>query len=117
MSAIAATFVRAARGPRDVARFGIVLGALAFFLTLPPAETHARWVPVLIGLCAVACGVWAITRGVRKSTIEATISSTNESQIIRLRSPIASPKNVCAFSPGSLMFGTRGRLPGVPFSP
>ena len=31
--------------------------------------------------------------GVRKSTIHATISSTNESQIIRLRSPIASPKN------------------------
>jgi ABC-type uncharacterized transport system permease subunit len=57
---------RVALGSRHVARFGIVLAALAFFLTLPPAETRYRWVPVLLGLLAIACGIWAVTRGVRR---------------------------------------------------
>jgi general nucleoside transport system permease protein len=66
VSAAAAAIDRVSRGPREVARAGMVLGALAFFFTLPPLETHAKWVPILVGLCAVACGVWAITRNVRR---------------------------------------------------
>jgi simple sugar transport system permease protein len=57
---------RVSRTPREVARFGMFLGALAFFLTLPPLASHAKWVPVLVGLAAVACGVWSLTRGVRR---------------------------------------------------
>ena len=66
MNTLLAARDRIALGSRHVARFGIVLAALAFFLTLPPAETRYRWVPVLLGLLAVACGIWAITRGVRR---------------------------------------------------
>jgi simple sugar transport system permease protein len=57
---------RFAVGPRHVARFGILLAALAFFLTLPPVETRQRWVAILIGLLAAACGIWAVTRGVSR---------------------------------------------------
>jgi ABC-type uncharacterized transport system permease subunit len=61
-----ATRDRLAVGPAHVARFGIVLAALAFFLTLPPVETGYRWVPALVGIVAAACGVWAVSRGVRR---------------------------------------------------
>jgi ABC-type uncharacterized transport system permease subunit len=44
----------------------MVLGTLAFFFTLPPLHTHAKLVPLLVGLLAVACGIWAVTRGVRR---------------------------------------------------
>ncbi|MDX6485905.1 MAG: ral nucleoside transport system permease protein [Gaiellaceae bacterium] len=66
MSAIAATRDRWARGPRDVALLGMILGALAFFLTLPPLKTHAKVVPLVFGLLAIACGIWAVTRGVKR---------------------------------------------------
>jgi general nucleoside transport system permease protein len=66
MNTIAAGRDRLSVGPAHVARFGIVLAALAFFLTLPPVKTDYRWVPALIGIVAAACGVWAISRGVRR---------------------------------------------------
>jgi ABC-type uncharacterized transport system permease subunit len=66
MSAAAVTMNRMSRTPRDVARVGMVLAGVAFFLTLPPAETHAKVVPVLLGLLAIACGIWSVTRGVRR---------------------------------------------------
>ena len=64
--------VRAARLPwspsaRDVAIGGIVLGAFAFWLTLPPISARAPWWPVLVGLLAAAAGIWAVTRGVRRA--------------------------------------------------
>jgi simple sugar transport system permease protein len=40
-----------------------VLGALAFFFALPPVQARAPWVPSLVGLVAVAFGVFAVTRG------------------------------------------------------
>ena len=66
MNTFAATRDRFAVGPRHVARFGILLAAVAFFLALPPVETRQRWVPALIGIVAAACGVWAVSRGVRR---------------------------------------------------
>jgi len=51
-----------ARSAGHVSRAGIVLGVLAFFLTLPPIEA-AAWVPLLVGLLAIFCGVWGVTRG------------------------------------------------------
>jgi ABC-type uncharacterized transport system permease subunit len=65
-AAAAATVDRVSRTPREVARAGMVLGTLAFFFTLPPLHTHAKLVPILVGLLAVACGIWAVTRGVRR---------------------------------------------------
>jgi ABC-type uncharacterized transport system permease subunit len=56
-----------------VARIGIVLGVFAFVVALPAVSKHVAWFPptareawwpVLIGLAAVAAGIWAVTRGV-----------------------------------------------------
>jgi simple sugar transport system permease protein len=55
---------RVAQTPRTIAWAGIVLGTLAFWLSLPPVEARAPWVPLIFGLLAAACGVWAVTRGV-----------------------------------------------------
>ncbi|HEX7581866.1 MAG TPA: ABC transporter permease, partial [Gaiellaceae bacterium] len=64
MSAVAATMNRLRWGPRQVARLGIIVGLLAFFFALPPVEARAPVVPLLVGLVGVACGIWAVTRGV-----------------------------------------------------
>jgi ABC-type uncharacterized transport system permease subunit len=66
VNTFAAARDRFAIGPTHVARFGILLAALAFFLALPPVETRQRWVPALIGIVAASCGVWAVSRGVRR---------------------------------------------------
>ena len=50
----------------NIARVGIVAGALAFWLTLPPLATSAVAVPVLLGILALACGVWAIAKAERR---------------------------------------------------
>ena len=57
-----------------VARAGIVLGLLAFVVALPAVSSHfsfpptARqpWWPAVIGVCAIAAGIWAVSRGVRR---------------------------------------------------
>jgi general nucleoside transport system permease protein len=64
VNAFAARMERVAQGPRTVAWAGLVLGTLAFWFALPPVQARAPWVPLLVGLLAVACGVWAISRGV-----------------------------------------------------
>ena len=53
--------------PRWIAIGGIALGVFAFWLSIPPISTRAPWWPVLIGLCAIAAGVWAISRGQRRA--------------------------------------------------
>jgi simple sugar transport system permease protein len=60
---------RVARRPttNDVATVGIILGLFAFFLTLPPISARQPWWPVLVGLVAVAAGVAAVSRGVRRT--------------------------------------------------
>ena len=64
MNAFAGRMERVAQTPRTVAWTGVVLGALAFWFSLPPVEARAPWVPLFVGLLAVACGVWAVSRGV-----------------------------------------------------
>jgi len=64
--------VRAARLPwepttRDVAVGGIVLGLLAFWLALPPVNARDPWWPLLVGLLAIAAGIWSVSRGVRRA--------------------------------------------------
>src|SRR5580765_7832038 len=66
MSTFTANRERFTVSPRHIARFGILLGAVAFFLALPPVETRQRWVPALFGLLAAFCGVWAVSRGARR---------------------------------------------------
>jgi simple sugar transport system permease protein len=56
------------RGPGAgaVAALGIVLGCVAFLLALPPITARAPVWPVVAGVVAVAAGIWAVTRGVRR---------------------------------------------------
>jgi ABC-type uncharacterized transport system permease subunit len=49
-----------------VARGGVVLGLFAFVVTLPPFRADAAWWPILIGLLAIAAGIWAVSRGLRR---------------------------------------------------
>jgi len=64
------------RWPTDVvvARLGIGLGLFAFIVALPsistrfsfPPTARQPWWPALIGVLAMAAGVWAVTRGVTR---------------------------------------------------
>jgi ABC-type uncharacterized transport system permease subunit len=56
------------RWPRDVtiARAGVVIGLFAFVVALPPFRANAPWAPVLVGLLAIAAGIWVLTRGMRR---------------------------------------------------
>jgi simple sugar transport system permease protein len=49
--------------PRRIGMLGIGLGLLAFWLTLPPLTSRTVLWPVLIGILAVAAGIWAVSRG------------------------------------------------------
>lgn len=51
---------------RRVGIAGIAAGALAFWLALPPLAARTVVVPILVGLLAVAAGVWTITHGERR---------------------------------------------------
>jgi ABC-type uncharacterized transport system permease subunit len=55
---------RLPRGNRAVAWVGILLGLLAFWLTLPPITARSLIWPVFFGLLAVGAGIWTVTRGV-----------------------------------------------------
>jgi ABC-type uncharacterized transport system permease subunit len=52
-----------ANSARWVGIAGIALGALAFWLALPPFATTKVIVCGLVGLTAVAAGIWAVSRG------------------------------------------------------
>jgi len=45
---------------------GLVIGAFASFLAIPPIEARAIVWPILVGLIAVALGIWTVTRGERR---------------------------------------------------
>mgnify|MGYP001770877111 CR=1 FL=1 len=47
---------------RLLAIAGIVLGAVAFWIALPPLTTRTVAAPIAIGIVAVACGIWAASR-------------------------------------------------------
>jgi general nucleoside transport system permease protein len=49
-----------------IARAGVVVGLVAFVITLPPFSADAPWWPVLIGLLAIAAGIWAVSRDLRR---------------------------------------------------
>jgi simple sugar transport system permease protein len=51
---------------RAAATFGIALGILAFWLALPPVAARSVAVPILIGVAAIALGLWAASQGDRR---------------------------------------------------
>jgi general nucleoside transport system permease protein len=52
--------------PRALGVAGLVLGALACFLTIPPIQARAIVWPILVGLVAAAFGLWTVARGERR---------------------------------------------------
>jgi simple sugar transport system permease protein len=48
--------------PRTIGVYGIVLGALAFWLALPPLASRSSAVPVVFGILAIAAGIWSASR-------------------------------------------------------
>jgi general nucleoside transport system permease protein len=53
-------------GPRAVGVYGIVLGALGFWLALPPVVTRSQAAPVALGILAIAAGIWSFSRGQKR---------------------------------------------------
>jgi len=70
MSAVAAYADRFRRSRlsdvRSIGALGIALGALAFWLAIPPFSTRTYVWPIVVGVLAIAAGVWTVARGVRR---------------------------------------------------
>jgi len=54
------------RDPRTSGAAGIVLGAFAAFLAIPPIEARTVTWPVIVGIVAAVLGIWTVTRGLRR---------------------------------------------------
>ena len=67
MSTYAATVERVLRSrflePRSIGALGIVLGVLAFWLAAPPITSRTITWPLVVGIVAALCGIFAVTRG------------------------------------------------------
>ena len=57
---------RLPHGPAAIAWAGVVAGLLATFVALPPIEARSAIAPAVIGLAAVAAGVWTWIAGERR---------------------------------------------------
>ncbi len=51
---------------RGVGMVGIGLGAVAFWIALPPVTARTPTLPMAVGVAAAACGIWAASRGQRR---------------------------------------------------
>jgi ABC-type uncharacterized transport system permease subunit len=52
--------------PKTVGFFGVALGALAFWLALPPLASRTAVLPIAIGILAIAAGIWSWSRDQRR---------------------------------------------------
>ncbi len=52
--------------PKTIGVAGIVLGTSAFWLALPPLAARSSLFPILVGMLAVAAGIWAWSRDERR---------------------------------------------------
>jgi simple sugar transport system permease protein len=70
MSTYAATVERVLRSrflePRSIGALGIVLGILAFWIAAPPIDARSLTWPLIVGILAAICGIFAVTRGALK---------------------------------------------------
>jgi simple sugar transport system permease protein len=46
--------------------YGIILGALAFWLALPPLESRSKALPAALGILSLTAGIWSASRGERR---------------------------------------------------
>lgn len=49
-----------------IARAGVAIGLLAFIVALPPINANQGWIPALVGLIAIAAGIYGLSRGLRR---------------------------------------------------
>jgi general nucleoside transport system permease protein len=56
-------FWRQLKRPRTYGVVGVLLGILAAFLAIPPIEARTVLWSVVVGILAVAFGIWTVTRG------------------------------------------------------
>jgi general nucleoside transport system permease protein len=54
------------RDPATTGYTGLLLGAFAGFLAIPPIQARAITWPIVVGVVAVALGIWTATRGRRR---------------------------------------------------
>jgi general nucleoside transport system permease protein len=54
------------RDPAVTGNVGILLGAFAAFLAIPPIEARTKTWPIVVGLVAAVFGIWTVTRGRRR---------------------------------------------------
>jgi general nucleoside transport system permease protein len=52
--------------PATVGRVGVGIGLVAFIVALPPFHANTLWIPLFVGLIAIAVGVWVLSRGERR---------------------------------------------------
>jgi general nucleoside transport system permease protein len=49
-----------------VGRVGVGIGLAAFIVALPPFHADTLWIPLFVGLIAIAVGIWVLSRGARR---------------------------------------------------
>jgi general nucleoside transport system permease protein len=52
--------------PTTAGRIGVGIGLAAFVVALPPFHANTLWIPLFVGLLAIAVGIWVVTRGARR---------------------------------------------------
>jgi general nucleoside transport system permease protein len=52
--------------PATAGRIGVGIGLAAFVVALPPFHANTLWIPLFVGLLAIAVGIWVVTRGARR---------------------------------------------------
>ena len=62
------------RDPATSGYAGLVLGALAAFLSIPPIMTRSVTWPILVGIVAAMLGIWTVTRGRRRLGLGAIVT-------------------------------------------
>jgi general nucleoside transport system permease protein len=58
---------------RQIGIAGIVLGAFAWIVTIPPIDLRGLVLPIILAILAILAGAWALTAGERKVGIEAIV--------------------------------------------
>jgi general nucleoside transport system permease protein len=61
--------------PKQVAIAGLVLGAIAWVITIPPIEVRGMTASIVLAAVALLAGAWAVAGGERKLGIEAILLS------------------------------------------
>jgi general nucleoside transport system permease protein len=59
--------------PKQVGIAGVVLGALAWVITIPPIEVRGMMPSIVLAILAAAAGAWSVAGGERKLGIQAIL--------------------------------------------